>query len=118
ATSQDILDTALMILAREALETLRVDVNRGVVGLERFARDHRDTVCVARTLTQHAVPTTVGARAAGWARGVGRALERLVAVQAGLPAQLGGAGGNLASFVALSDSETAERLADEFAAES
>jgi 3-carboxy-cis,cis-muconate cycloisomerase len=70
---------------------------------------------VARTLTQQAVPTTLGARVAGWQQGVARVLMRLAGVQ--FPAQLAGAGGTLAAFVERSDAATAARLVDAFAAE-
>jgi 3-carboxy-cis,cis-muconate cycloisomerase len=52
----------------------------------------------ARTLLQQAVPTTFGLKAAGWLVSISDARRRLAAVAAGLPAQLGGAGGTLAAF--------------------
>ncbi len=74
-------------------------------------------MAAARTLTQHAVPTTVGLRAANWLRGVERAKARLEAAVGALPAQLGGAGGTLASFVELFGADAAARLPAAFAAE-
>ena len=99
ATSQDILDTALMVLARDAALSALVPLVEAHERLIAFAERHRDDVCAARTLTQQAVPTTLGLRASGWARGVGRAAERLDEALVGLPAQVAGAGGTLASFV-------------------
>jgi 3-carboxy-cis,cis-muconate cycloisomerase len=92
--------------------------------LAAFASAHRDQAAAARTLTQHAVPTTVGLRAANWLLGVRRARTRLEAVSADLPAQLGGAAGTLAALdrLALRDLGTeaagvAEGLPAAFAAE-
>ncbi|WP_240423675.1 lyase family protein [Microbacterium halotolerans] len=97
ATSQDILDTALMLVARDAVEEMLAALDRTVAALRGFAARHRDVVAAGRTLTQHAVPTTIGLRAVNWLAGVERAAERLRALR--LPAQLGGAGGTLAATV-------------------
>ncbi|MCD1269294.1 adenylosuccinate lyase [Microbacterium sp. MEC084] len=110
ATSQDILDTALMIVAKDAVGTVLGRLDVAIDALGRFAREHRDEVAAARTLTQHAVPTTVGLRAATWQRGLRRARARLADARDALPAQLGGAGGTLASFVQILGAERAARL--------
>ncbi|GAA3670367.1 lyase family protein [Microbacterium marinilacus] len=110
ATSQDILDTALMVVAKAAAGTVIGRLDETLDALDRFARGHRDQVAAARTLTQHAVPTTSGLRAANWARAVRRARLRLAAARDALPAQLGGAGGTLASFVELIGEDRASRL--------
>lgn len=89
ATSQDILDTALMLVARTATSRVIASLAHAEISLRSLARSRRDEVAAARTLTQHAVPTTVGLRAAGWLRGVARAKERLERAQHALPAQLG-----------------------------
>ncbi|MDQ1082156.1 MULTISPECIES: lyase family protein [Microbacterium] len=102
ATSQDILDTALMIVARRAVEQVRASLGNTAEWLRQLAGRHADDVAVARTLTQHAVPTTVGARAATWVQAIARAASRLDALT--FPAQLGGAGGTLASFVEITGS--------------
>lgn len=109
ATSQDILDTALMMVAQRAMDQVRSSLR--IVGqrARELALAHADAVAAARTLTQHAVPTTIGARAATWARGIERASTRLDALS--YPAQLGGAAGTLASFVEITGSpETAAAL--------
>ncbi|WP_241156218.1 lyase family protein, partial [Leucobacter chromiireducens] len=85
ATSQDILDSALMLSARAAGELIGADLRRCEASLTDFAREHRDLPAAARTLTQHAVPTTLGLRASGWLRGVSRAADRLAAAVAQLP---------------------------------
>ncbi|MEE1803403.1 3-carboxy-cis,cis-muconate cycloisomerase [Streptomyces sp. JV176] len=100
ATSQDILDTAAMLVAARTLEPVLADLDRTERALARLAAEHRDTVMPGRTLTQHAVPTTFGLKAAGWRSLVLDARDRLRAVRATLPAQLGGAAGTLAAFEA------------------
>lgn len=115
ATSQDILDTALMIVARRAGAHVLADLRRTADALDGFATQHAETVAAARTLTQHAVPTTVGARVAGWARGIRRAIERLREASDALPVQLGGAAGTLASSVDEFGADVAARLPGAFA---
>jgi 3-carboxy-cis,cis-muconate cycloisomerase len=100
ATSQDILDTATMLVAVRALETVLADLDRTQRALARLAAGHRDTPMPGRTLTQHAVPTTFGLKAAGWRSLVLDARDRVSAVRDSLPAQLGGAAGTLAAFTA------------------
>ncbi|MFG3389559.1 3-carboxy-cis,cis-muconate cycloisomerase [Streptomyces rochei] len=98
ATSQDILDSALMLVAARTLEPLLADLGRAERALARLAAEHRDTAMPGRTLTQHAVPTTFGLKAAGWRALVLDARDRTAAVRSALPAQLGGAAGTLAAF--------------------
>ncbi len=105
ATSQDILDTALMSVARRAMEQVGSSLRIAGRRARDLAETHADAVAPARTLTQHAVPTTVGARAANWARGIERAARRIEALE--YPAQLGGAAGTLASFVEITGSPDA-----------
>lgn len=102
ATSQDILDTATMTVARAAVAQVIASLTHAGQWLRALAEAHADTVAAGRTLTQHAVPTTVGARAAAWERGILRSVQRLDALV--FPAQLGGAGGTLASFVEITGS--------------
>ncbi|WP_031049527.1 3-carboxy-cis,cis-muconate cycloisomerase [Streptomyces sp. NRRL F-5650] len=98
ATSQDILDTAAMLVAARTLDLLLPDLARTERALARLAAEHRDTPMPGRTLTQHAVPTAFGLKAAGWRSLVLDARDRITAVRATLPAQLGGAAGTLAAF--------------------
>ncbi|EID15741.1 PcaB [Mycobacterium xenopi RIVM700367] len=98
-TSQDVLDTALMLGARDAIDHLKVVVKEQISTLSGLATTHRHTPMVARTLTQHAVPTTFGAKAAGWLNGVVDAYDRLTALTT--PAQIGGAAGTLAATTEL-----------------
>nr|WP_197972982.1 3-carboxy-cis,cis-muconate cycloisomerase [Streptomyces gossypiisoli] len=98
ATSQDIMDTATMLIAARTLNLILADLARTERALARLAAEHRDTPMPGRTLTQHAVPTTFGLKAAGWRSLVLDARDRVAAVRDALPAQLGGAAGTLAAF--------------------
>jgi 3-carboxy-cis,cis-muconate cycloisomerase len=99
ATSQDILDTAAMLVARDALDLIVVDLRAAADAAARLAAAERDTVMVARTLLQDALPTTFGLVAAGWLAGLDAAVDRLAVVRhERLAVQLGGAVGTLASL--------------------
>ncbi|MEV1248274.1 lyase family protein [Nonomuraea sp. NPDC050022] len=97
ATSQDICDTAAMLVAARAVSLIAADLDAAMEVLAGLAERHRDTLMAARTLSQQAVPTTFGLKAAGWLTGLLRARDRLTALR--LPAQLGGAAGTLAALV-------------------
>ncbi|MFJ5292683.1 3-carboxy-cis,cis-muconate cycloisomerase [Streptomyces sp. NPDC088348] len=101
ATSQDILDTAAMLAVARSLPVIIGDLHRTARALGRSAAAHRATPTAGRTLTQHAVPTTFGLKAAGWRSLVLDAADRLSALRP--PAQLGGAAGTLAAFDVLAD---------------
>jgi 3-carboxy-cis,cis-muconate cycloisomerase len=98
ATSQDVLDTATMLVAARTLDLVLADLGGTESALAGLAAEHRDTAMPGRTLTQHAVPTTFGLKAAGWRSLVLDARDRIAVVRASLPAQLGGAAGTLAAF--------------------
>ncbi|MFB7653655.1 MULTISPECIES: 3-carboxy-cis,cis-muconate cycloisomerase [unclassified Streptomyces] len=98
STSQDIFDTAAMLVARDALRLLRADLARVAEALAGLAREHRGTVLAGRTLALHAVPTTFGLKAAGWRQLVLDSSARVAAVLASLPVSLGGAAGTLAGY--------------------
>ncbi|MFF0089540.1 3-carboxy-cis,cis-muconate cycloisomerase [Streptomyces canus] len=116
ATSQDILDTATMLVAARTLDLVPADLHRVQQALARLASEHRDTAMPGRTLTQHAVPTTFGLKAAGWRSLVLDARDRVAAVRDSLPAQLGGAAGTLAAFTVYGAEDT-QALTAAFAAE-
>jgi 3-carboxy-cis,cis-muconate cycloisomerase len=97
ATSQDVLDTALLLLARNAIAAIDADLTAAAAVAARLAETHRDDVVMGRTLMQQALPTTFGLKAAGWLAGLGGALLRLAEVVAALPVQYGGAVGTLAA---------------------
>ena len=96
ATSQDIMDTAIVLLVRRAAEPLRADLRAAAEAAAGLALAHRDTPMMARTLAQQALPTTFGLVAAGWAAGLDTALRDLAARVDALPVQFGGAAGTLA----------------------
>jgi 3-carboxy-cis,cis-muconate cycloisomerase len=97
ATSQDVLDTALVLLARAAVAAIDADLAAAAEAAAGLATAHRDDVVIGRTLMQQALPTTFGLKAAGWLAGLDGARLRLAEVVAGLPVQYGGAAGTLAA---------------------
>jgi 3-carboxy-cis,cis-muconate cycloisomerase len=116
ATTQDILDTAAMLVATRAIAAITADLDSVLALLADLAQRHRTTVMAARTLGQHAVPTTFGLKAAGWLTGLLRARDLLRALP--LPAQLGGAAGTLAALTeAARKAATAEPTREEAADE-
>jgi 3-carboxy-cis,cis-muconate cycloisomerase len=96
ATSQDVLDSASMLVAKWALAEIRSDLEGAAAAVARLAAAHRDTPMVGRTLLQQAVPVTFGLTAAGWLAGLDAAATGLRRVR--LTAQLGGAAGTLAGL--------------------
>ncbi|HEY0630615.1 MAG TPA: lyase family protein [Thermoleophilaceae bacterium] len=96
ATSQDIVDSAAMLVARRARDLIEGDLDGVAAACARLAEEHRETSIAGRTLMQSAEPTTFGLKAAGWLDAVLDARAALRATQ--LAAQLGGAAGTLASM--------------------
>lgn len=90
ATSQDIMDTAQMMLTRQALEVLLLDLRAAADICAEHARQHAGTPMAGRTLMQDALPITFGSKAAGWMSGLDGGALRLAAVSASLPVQYGG----------------------------
>ncbi|WP_433243791.1 3-carboxy-cis,cis-muconate cycloisomerase [Streptosporangium sp. CA-135522] len=93
ATSQDINDTATMLVACRALAPLLADLSACAAACARLAAEHRDTVMTGRTVLQHAVPITFGLKAAGWLSALDGAWAELAELR--LPVQYGGAAGTL-----------------------
>ena len=98
-TSQDVLDTSLMLAVRSVVDGLTSQLTEQVSTLSALAAAHRATPMVARTLTQHAAPTTFGAKVAGWLDGVVDAYQRMAALST--PIQVGGAAGTWAATTEL-----------------
>ena len=99
ATSQDIIDTATMLVAGPALEAILTIVDVAGDAAARLATEHRDTVMAGRTLLQQALPTTFGAKAAGWLSGLDDAADLLQSFRdRRLAVQLGGGAGTLAAL--------------------
>jgi 3-carboxy-cis,cis-muconate cycloisomerase len=87
-TSQDVLDTALVLLLREAVTVVRLDLGRAVEAVDRLAAKHGDAPVQGRTLTQPALPITLGDRLRGWRSGLAEADADLGALT--YPVQVGG----------------------------
>jgi 3-carboxy-cis,cis-muconate cycloisomerase len=99
ATSQDILDTAAMLIARGALDLILAELEDISRACAHLAEEHLETIMAGRTLLQQALPTAFGLKASGWLVSVLEGRRRLLAVRdRGLAAQLGGAAGTLASL--------------------
>jgi 3-carboxy-cis,cis-muconate cycloisomerase len=81
ATTQDILDTALVLQLRDAFALLAADLEAILAGLSRLAEAHRETPCVGRTYGQQAAPLSFGYKVAVWMAGVAEAAERLPEVR-------------------------------------
>ncbi len=98
ATSQDVVDTAAMLVSRRALERILADVDAVTAACAGLADAHRATPMVARTLLQQALPTTFGLKAATWLAGVLEARRLVLGARDELALQLGGGAGTLAAL--------------------
>lgn len=102
-TSQDVIDTALMLCLRDALLRLRGEIDTQARTLVGLAETHHDVPMLARTLTQPALPSTAGMKVANWLSGVLDAADAVAALPV-LPVQAGGAAGTLAAATELTGS--------------
>src|SRR5262245_17339288 len=99
ATSQDMIDTALVLELRAAIDALLNDLDRAIAGFTALAGRHRRTPSVARTSLQHALPMPFGLKVAGYAAALSRSRERLRRLRKeALLLQLGGSAGTLAAY--------------------
>jgi 3-carboxy-cis,cis-muconate cycloisomerase len=99
ATSQDVCDTALVLLLQKAQTILERDLRRLEKALQHLSQKHRTTVMLGRTWLQAAPPVTFGLKAAGWCGAVHRSHQRLnAAFPDSLFLQFGGASGTLAAL--------------------
>lgn len=113
ATSQDILDTALVLQIRQVTAQLDQDLLTAAKACACLTAAHRDTIMVGRTWLQHALPTTFGAKTAGWLEALERSREQLRHDGTRIAQlQFGGAAGTLASL-----GTAAPAVAREFARE-
>jgi 3-carboxy-cis,cis-muconate cycloisomerase len=114
ATSQDAIDTALVLQMRAGLDLLVTEFHRLAASCAHLAHTHRHTLMAGRTLLQHALPITFGLKAGRWLALIVRQIHALNALRPNLVPQLGGAAGTLA---ALGDHGllVADLLADELA---
>lgn len=99
ATSQDVIDTAMVLQLGEALPPL-LEMTKGIVAaFARLARKHRTTPMLGRTLLQPATPLALGQKIAGWASDIERARRRLRESLAETQIlQFGGASGSLTAL--------------------
>jgi 3-carboxy-cis,cis-muconate cycloisomerase len=98
ATSQDILDTAAMLVSGRALGVIVDATAAALKACSQLVQDHRASPMMGRTLLQQAIPTTFGAVAASWGDGLYVALRRVRSASDGLAVQLGGAVGTMAAW--------------------
>src|SRR5450432_1229864 len=99
ATSQDILDTAAMLLAKRGLRSTGADLAAAADAAATLAEAHTGTIMIGRTLLQQAVPVTFGLVAAGWLTSLDEARAGLAEVAAHrLAVQYGGAAGTLSAL--------------------
>lgn len=99
ATSQDIIDTAMVLELRAGIDALLADLDQAVSGLAALAERHRSTPAAGRTFLQQALPIPFGLKLAGYAAALGRARERLMRLRTeALVMQFGGAAGTLAAL--------------------
>jgi 3-carboxy-cis,cis-muconate cycloisomerase len=113
ATSQDIIDTALVLQLAAAVPLLIDQLRRAESAAAGLARAHADTVMSGRTWLQQATPVTFGLKAAGWVDALQRAHQRIgVALDDARVLQFGGASGTLAAFGARGLAVAARLAAD------
>ena len=99
ATTQDVLDTALVLQMRDAFALIEPELDAVIAALVQLARAHRDTPMAGRTFQQQAAPITFGYKVAGWLDEAMRHRARLVGLRERLfTVQLGGAVGTLAAL--------------------
>lgn len=99
ATSQDIVDTANILILRDIAEILRHRLSAIIEIFARLADEHRDTMMLGRTRSQHATPTTLGLKITAWCLPLIRHRQRLSElIKRLLVVQLGGATGTLAAM--------------------
>jgi 3-carboxy-cis,cis-muconate cycloisomerase len=99
ATSQDVADTALILLLKRSQPLLAADLARLEAALARLSDQHAQTVMLGRTILQAAPPVTFGLKAAGWLAAIRRSRSRLEAAYTeALVLQFGGASGTLAAL--------------------
>jgi 3-carboxy-cis,cis-muconate cycloisomerase len=113
ATSQDVVDTALMLVLRPVLDLVLGDLARAADAAASLAERFRSTPMVARTLLQHARPTTFGRKAAGWMVALDEVAGTLSHIRRHrLAVQLGGPEGTLADL-----GEHGPRVVDDLASD-
>jgi 3-carboxy-cis,cis-muconate cycloisomerase len=99
ATSQDVIDTAMMLVSARALDGIVAELSGAADACAELVQRHRATIVPGRTLLQQAIPVTFGLKAAGWLSGLDGASAELSGVrECDLAVQFGGAVGTLANL--------------------
>lgn len=99
ATTQDIMDTGVVLQARAGVAVIEAQLERVMAELARLAEEHRGTIMAGRSHLQQALPITFGHKVAVWLSMLQRLSVRLERAKAdALLAQLGGAAGTLSSL--------------------
>ncbi len=98
SSTQDVMDSAMMLQARAALDELLSSVSTIAEQLATLCSAHRDTLMVARTLSQHALPTVFGYKCALWLQALLNGADDLTQQREDVPLQFGGAAGTLAAY--------------------
>jgi len=99
ATSQDVIDTAMMLQAKEAVAIITSDLNKLIEKLVALTREHRETMMVGRSFMQHARPINFSYKTAGWLNTLINSKDAIdVLSQHGFLLQLGGAVGTLSAM--------------------
>src|SRR5919106_836794 len=110
-TSSDLLDTALALQLTAAADLLRVDLDRLLEALKRRAHEHKDTLCIGRSHSVHAEPTTFGLKLAGFYAEFARNRRRLEQARSEVATcALSGAVGTFANIVPRVEEQVAARL--------
>ena len=113
ATSQDVMDSGLVLQLRQALGLIEAELAQLAVTLARQAERYAATPLAGRTWLQHATPVTLGMKIAGWLGAITRSRQRLKELKPRLLVlQFGGASGTLAAL-----GEQALPIAEALAAE-
>lgn len=117
-TSQDVLDSALMLLVRDATETIALDLDEARAAAKTLMIRHRETPILARTLARAAGRSNFGAKIAVWYQTLSAAAEQLNTLRSELPISFGGAAGDLAAArdYAQADSTLTFSLVDDWGA--
>ena len=99
ATSQDVIDTALMMQAKDGLNLILADVTAAIKAGVRLARNQKNAIMAGRTFLQQAVPVTFAFKAANWTAGLARLRGSLIRnLEENIALQFGGAAGTLAAL--------------------
>jgi 3-carboxy-cis,cis-muconate cycloisomerase len=99
ATSQDVIDTGLVLQLRDALDSLQRELAQFSSALARVAEKHQSTLLAGRTWLQQASPVTLGLKVAGWLDAIHRQQARIAQARNEVSTlQFGGAVGTLAAL--------------------